>query len=78
MKIFKGWKTMSIAYDYYSIMHYSPNQCSYWYTSFGIYRAKYPSMTFPKDFTDASDVGQRTKLTAKDIQHINTVYCSSM
>ena len=73
-----NFKNLGIAYDYYSIMHYSQWQCSYKYTSFGIYTATYPSMTFPKAFTRVNDVGQRLILSDKDIQHIKAIHCPSI
>ena len=69
------YKTLRIGYDYDSVMHYSTRQCS-WYSYL---RLSYqPSMTFTKRFKgNANDVGQRAKLSVKDIQHINAAYCAS-
>ena len=53
--------THGIKYDYYSVMHYSPYQCT---------RSRYQqSMSFPSRI-DPNDVGQRRKLTRSDIRHI--------
>lgn len=61
--------TLGIGYDYYSVMHYSRWQCARsWYQ---------PSMSFPRGINPNS-VGQRARLSAKDIQHIKKIHCPSM
>ena len=65
-------RTHNIAYDYESVMHYSRWQCSY--KSYGFTKA---SMTFTNKYQGRrkDDVGQRARLSDKDIQHINAEYC---
>ena len=67
--------THNIAYDYGSVMHYSRKQCSY--RSWGF---KQPSMSFTKQYQGKrkDDVGQRARLSAKDIQHVTAEYCPSI
>ena len=62
--------TLKIAYDYNSVMHYSRWQCAAKYPS-------NPSMSFPLYFGNPDDVGQRAAISAKDIQHIKAIHCSS-
>ena len=68
-------RTHNIAYDYESVMHYSRWQCSY--TSF---KFKQPSMSFTNQYQGRrkDDVGQRARLSAKDIQHVDAEYCPSI
>ena len=69
------YNTLRVGYDYDSVMHYSTRQCS-WYSYWTL--SYQPSMTFTKKFKgNADDVGQRAKLSVKDIQHINAAYCTS-
>ena len=73
MTKFDNLKTHNIEYDYGSVMHYSRWQCSYKHKE-----KEKPSMSFTRKFKgNKDDVGQRTKLTARDIQHINAEYCAS-
>ena len=70
-----NYRTLRIGYDYDSVMHYSTTQCS-WYSYWK--RSYQPSMTFTNKFNgNADDVGQRAKLSDKDIQHINAMFCAS-
>ena len=70
-----NYRTLRIGYDYDSVMHYGTRQCS-WYSYWKL--SYQPSMTFTKKFKgNADDVGQRAKLSDKDIQHINAAYCAS-
>ena len=69
------YNTLRVGYDYDSVMHYSTKQCS-WYSYWKL--SYQPSMTFTKKFKgNADDVGQRAKLSDKDIQHINAMFCAS-
>ena len=68
MKIEKGAETKGIAYDYYSIMHYSPAQCA---------TPTHLSFSIKKKNIHFHNVGQRKLLTDKDIQHIKAIHCSS-
>ena len=64
-------RTHNIAYDYDSVMHYSRWQCSY--KSYGFTQT---SMSFTNRYRGRKDaVGQRARLSAKDIQHVNAEYC---
>ena len=71
MEIMDGGLVYGISYDYESVMHYSQWQCAY--KENGYY---HPSMTFPAG-VDPDKVGQRTKLSAKDLEHIKRVHCPS-
>jgi hypothetical protein len=61
--------TFGIPYDYGSVMHYSRWQCASSYNS--------PSMSFPSSVNPDS-VGQRARLSDKDVQHIKKIHCPSM
>lgn len=56
--------TLGIAYDYYSVMHYSQNSCS----------TGGPTMYFP-NHVNANNVGREEWLTNSDIENINRRYC---
>ena len=60
--------TYGIPYDYYSLMHYSPWQCAR--------SLSQPSMSFPSGVV-VSRVGQRVRLSLRDMQHINQRHCPS-
>ena len=61
--------TLKIGYDYKSVMHYSRWQCGKF--------PKNPSMSFPRYHGNPDNVGQREMISGRDIQHINTIHCSS-
>ena len=68
MKIPTGFvSTQGISYDYNSIMHYSQ-------IAFSIGGGK--KTIVPVKETDAT-LGQRNSLSAKDIEHVKALYCSS-
>ena len=62
-------KTQGVNYDYYSIMHYH---------AYAFSRNGRPTIE-PKDQSvRSSSLGQRAGLSSRDIEHINTLYCSGM
>ena len=57
----RGCNDLKVGYDYDSIMHY------------GVYLGEYPVL-IPKK--DKVSIGQRSRLSEKDIQGLNEHYCS--